>query len=327
MSRRWVKVEPKIERAVIEVNGGCNYSCDMCPQTDPGRHKGFLKQMKIDEFERIVDICQEKGVKIVNLEGSGEATLVRRLPEYVQILTDRGIKSYIYSNGFRFRGQYMKDLVDSGLSRLRLSVIGYNRESYKKWMNTDSFDRIVSQAIEAKDYIEKTGSKTEITSYHLITDNDNLEWELEQYKKNFIEPVGSMAEVWKMHNWSGVYDNPNERKGGTKTCGRPFAPEITIRAGGLNGKTGAVHPCCQVLGRDEEAVLGHLSDQTFDQVWNGKAYQELRKGHIDKNYPDYCKDCDFLIDDPEVLVYTNYDRSVHNLAGTSFSLDDYREKN
>jgi MoaA/NifB/PqqE/SkfB family radical SAM enzyme len=324
MSRRWVKIEPKIERAVIEVNGGCNYSCDMCPQTDPGRHKGFLKQMKIDEFKRVVEQCKEKGVKIVNLEGSGEATLVKRLPEYIQILTDNGIKSYIYSNGFRVRGQYMKDLIDSGLSRLRFSVIGYSPETYKKWMNIDCFDRIKNQAIEAKKYINETGAQTEITSYHLILDNDEIEWEIEQYKKNFIEPVGALAEVWKMHNWSGVYDNPNERQGGTKTCGRPFAPEITIRAGGLNGKTLAVHPCCQVLGRDEEAVLGHLSEQGFDEVWNGKPYQDLRKGHIEGDYPDYCKSCDFLIDDPEVLVYTNFNRSVHNLAGTSFSLDSYR---
>ena len=49
-----------IERAVIEVNGGCNYSCEMCPQTNPGRHKGFLKRMKIDMFEDIVKQCAER---------------------------------------------------------------------------------------------------------------------------------------------------------------------------------------------------------------------------------------------------------------------------
>ncbi len=127
-----------------------------------------------------------------------------------------------------------------------------------------------------------------------------------------------------MHNWSGVYENPNERKGAVKTCGRPFAPEITIRAGGLDGKTGAVHPCCQVLGRDEEAVLGHMSDNTFDEIWNGEEYQKLREGHMTGDYPSYCKGCDFLIDDPEVLVYTNHNRSVHTLPGTDFTLESFR---
>lgn len=317
-------VEPRIERAVIEINGGCNYTCQMCPQTNPGRHKGFLKQMKLDEFERYVIQCVEKGVKVVNLEGSGEATLVRRLPEYIAILTKHNVLSYIFSNGFKFKGEFMKQCVDAGLSRLRFSIIGYNKEKYKEWMNRDAFELVKKNAIDAQNYIKETGAKTEIASYHLITDNNQLDFEIEEYKKNWIEPTNSMGEIWKMHNWSGVYDNPNERSGNVKTCGRPFAPEITIRAGGLDGKTGAIHPCCQVLGRDEEAVLGHLSENTFDEVWNGVEYQKLREGHISGDYPSYCKGCDFLIDDPEVLVYTNHNRSVHTLPGTEFSLDSFR---
>lgn len=317
-------IKPYIERAVIEINGGCNYTCQMCPQTNPGRHKGFLKQMKLDEFEKYVLQCAEKGVKVVNLEGSGEATLVRRLPEYIKILTDNNIKSYIFSNGFKFKGDFMKKCVDAGLSRIRFSIIGYDKDKYKEWMNRDAFEFVKQNAIKAQEYISSNNGVTELASYHLITDNEQIDFEIDEYKKNWIEPTGTLAEVWKMHNWSGVYENPNEREGTLKTCGRPFAPEITIRAGGLDGKTGAIHPCCQVLGRDEEAVLGHLSEESFDDVWNGKAYQELRKGHIEGNYPSYCKGCDFLIDDPEVLVYTNHDRTVHTLPGTDFTLESFR---
>ena len=317
-------IKPYIERAVIEINGGCNYTCQMCPQTNPGRHKGFLKQMELDEFENYVLQCVEKGVKVVNLEGSGEATLNRNLPEYIKILTKHNVKSYIFSNGFKFKGDFMKQCVDAGLSRIRFSIIGYNKEKYKEWMNRDAFDIVKKHAIEAQEYISKTNSTTEIASYHLITDNNQADFEIEQYKKNWIEPTNSLSEIWKMHNWSGVYENPNERSGKVKTCGRPFAPEITIRAGGLDGKTGAVHPCCQVLGRDEEAVLGHMSENTFDEIWNGEEYQKLRDGHISGNYPSYCNGCDFLVDDPEVLVYTNYNRSVHTLPGTEFTLESFR---
>lgn len=317
-------IKPYIERAVIEINGGCNYTCQMCPQTNPGRHKGFLKQMPLDEFENYVLQCVDKGVKVVNLEGSGEATLVRKLPEYIGILTKLNVKSYIFSNGFKFKGDFMKQCVDEGLSRIRFSIIGYDKDKYKEWMNRDAFESVKRNATEAQEYISQTNGVTEIASYHLITDDKQVEFEIEQYKKNWIEPTNSLAEIWKMHNWSGVYENPNERKGAVKTCGRPFAPEITIRAGGLDGKTGAIHPCCQVLGRDEEAVLGHLSENTFDEVWNGEEYQKLREGHMTGDYPSYCKGCDFLIDDPEVLVYTNHNRSVHTLPGTDFTLESFR---
>ena len=35
----------KLQRAVIEVFGGCNYTCQMCPQSDPGRGKDFTRKM------------------------------------------------------------------------------------------------------------------------------------------------------------------------------------------------------------------------------------------------------------------------------------------
>ena len=317
-------IEPYIERAVIEINGGCNYTCQMCPQSNPGRHKGFLKRMPLDEFEKYVIECAKRGAKVVNLEGSGEATLNRRLPEYIKILTEHNLMSYIFSNGYRFKGDFMKECIDAGLTRIRFSIIGYNPEVYKKWMDIDAFETVKDNAIKAQEYIKETGASTEIASYHLITDNSQIDLEIEEYKNNWIKPTNSLGEIWKMHNWSGVYENPNERSGKVKTCGRPFAPEITIRAGGLDGKTGAVHPCCQVLGRDEEAVLGHMSESTFDEIWNGEEYQRLRQGHITGDYPSYCEGCDFLIDDPEVLVYTNHNRSVHTLPGTNFTLEEYR---
>ena len=314
----------KIERAVIEVNGGCNYSCEMCPQTNPGRPKGFLKKMPLDLFENIIKQVADKGIQTINLEGSGEPTLMNNLPEYIKIVRKYGARADICSNAFRFKGQFMKDCIDAGLNRIRISVIGYNEEMYQKWMDRNAFEIIKQNAREAIAYIEETGADCFVASYHLILDNEKVEYEVEQYRKNFIDAVGTKAEIWKMHNWSGVYENPNERKGGLKTCGRPFAPEITVRAGGLDGKLGAVAPCCQTLGRDDEAVLGHLSENTLEEIWFGEEFEKLREGHRTGNYPSYCKGCDFLVDDPEVLVYTNYSRSLHKLHGTNFSLEDYR---
>jgi molybdenum cofactor biosynthesis enzyme MoaA len=87
----------KIDRAVIEVNGGCNYKCNMCPQTE-GREKQFLKTISIEDFENIVSECSKYGLNVVNLEGSGEPTLNRNLPEYIKIVKKYGAKEYAFSN-------------------------------------------------------------------------------------------------------------------------------------------------------------------------------------------------------------------------------------
>ena len=205
-------------------------------------------------------------------------------------------------------------------------MIGYDTNKYNEMMHNrigGNFDMICENIMEMQDYVEKSGSDCVVATYHLITDTDNQEEELEKYKE-LVKRLGVKSEIWRMHNWSGVYDNKDKRSGKINTCGRPFSPDVVIRAGGLDGHRGAVAPCCQVLGRDEEAVLGHTSVNTIEEIWNGPAYTELREQHTTGNYPDYCKSCDFLIDDPEVLVWTNHERDLYKMHGTEFDLDDYR---
>tara|TARA_Y100001938_G_C8080520_1_gene428751 strand:- start:401 stop:1318 length:918 start_codon:yes stop_codon:yes gene_type:complete len=303
------------KRAVIEVNGGCNYSCAMCPQSSPGRSKNFLKKLSLENFHTVLK--QIGKVECIQLEGSGEPTLMSNLPDYISLARKYSDNVNIFTNGFRLKGDYMKRCVDAGLSLARFSVIGYDKITYIKMMNIDAFDLVKQNAIEMRNY---GGS---VASYHLIINQQKEEWEIEQYKNNFINPVQSQAMIWRQHNWSGSYDNPYKRKGIRKTCGRPFANEITVRAGGLNGKWGAVHPCCQVLGNDDDAVLGHVQDENVIDIFEGDLYNTLRKAHKNETFDDisYCKDCDFLVDDSEVLVFnTVSDFKLRQMLSTTVKL-------
>lgn len=315
-----------IDRAVIEVNGGCNYKCSMCPQTS-GRGKDWLKKINISDFERIVKELSQKGLNVVNLEGSGEPTLNPDLPKYIEIVRKYNAKPLIYTNGYRLNGNFMKSCVDAGLYVARVSVIGYNSEKYKSYMNIDAFELIKRNCLELAEYINEKSSDCILASYHLILDNSNVEYEVDQYKKNFIEIVGSSAEIWRMHNWSGIYDPDYKRSGEKRSCGRPFSPDITIRAGGSNGSKLTVAPCCQTLGRDDQADLGSIENCSIEEVWNGEKYRWLRKMHKEKRFDEipFCKDCDFLLEDSEVLVWKNNDLvDINKMKGTRFNLEDYK---
>ena len=125
-----------------------------------------------------------------------------------------------------------------------------------------------------------------------------------------------------MHNWSGNYNNINLRNSTKKrSCGRPFAPELTVRAGGETGRTGAVVPCCQTLGppNEEKSILGHLDKSSLQEIYFGEKYNKLRDAHEKKEFDriDYCKNCDFLYDDPEVIAWTNDpDHKINHMLGT-----------
>jgi len=222
----------------------------------------------------------------------------------------------------------MMECVDAGLDFYRFSWIGANPTQYQKWMYNrigGSFENTWDKVKAMQEYVEDSGSDCVVATYHLMTKTDPKEFneELKAYKE-IVKFLRVKTEIWKMHNWSGVYEPVKARTGEIKTCGRPFSPDVVIRAGGLDGKRGAVHPCCQVLGRDEEAVLGHTSENTIEEIWNGVEYTALRNAHRSGDYPDYCKSCDFLVDDPEVLVWTNHERDVYKMHGTDFDLKDYQ---
>ena len=51
----------KLERAVVEVFGGCNYSCKMCPQST-GRETNFLKKMPLELFKDTIEFMFWDGV-------------------------------------------------------------------------------------------------------------------------------------------------------------------------------------------------------------------------------------------------------------------------
>ena len=316
-----------LKRVVMEVFGGCNYTCQMCPQSNPGRGKNFTRKMPLDNFKRILDdLVPKYGTPQINLEGSGEPTMAKDLPEYVKAVKAKNLKCYMYCNGARLKGQFMKDVIDAGIDFIRVSVIGYNRDLYKEWMDIDNFNLIKENLLAIQKYITETNSKCELSTYHLITNNDNIDFEIQEYQKNIINIVKTKAYIWKMHNWSGNYNNKNERvKTERRSCGRPFAPEITIRAGGAPGRTAAVVPCCQTLGppNEEKSILGHLDNSSFEEVYQNKKYETLRQAHRDKDFDkiDYCKNCDFLYSDPEVLVWSN-DKSakINHMLGTE---DDF----
>lgn len=317
---------PILERAVVEVFGGCNYTCQMCPQGNPGRDTSFTRKMPLSLFESILDQIVELGNNpVIQLEGSGEATMAKDLDLYVQACTDRGLRSYLYTNGFRMYGSFMQKVIDAGLDFVRFSMIGYDLDTYRQWMDTNQFEWIIKNIRETKSYVEQSQSQCQISSYHLILDPDRTEYEIQQYRANIIDALGITGYIWKQHNWSGNLDAAYERQGKRRTCGRPFANEITIRAGGLPGHNGAVTPCCQTMGppNESKSVLGHLDEESLVDVWNGELYEELRRAHREEDFDsiEYCKNCDFLIDDPEVLVWSNdEDIRVHKMLGTSIDL-------
>lgn len=304
-----VPVDTKIRQIALEIYGGCNYACPMCPQAE-GRERDYLKKIPVEVFKKVVDDGLQYGLEVVSLQGSGEPTLHPQMAEFARYVKSKGLKCISLTNGLLLSPKLSEDLIRSGLDTLRVSAIGYDRETYHKWMSQDAFERVREQVIRFREIRDRLGAKTELTLYHLVLNADDKDREVELYRRNWVEHCGVPGEIWMMHNWGGTYEAgiPYHRAHGAKrSCGRPRSPYLTVRAGGTGGHTGTVVPCCFVLGQDSKAELGHLDTQSIAEVVAGPAYESLRRLHDAHDFDaiDYCKNCDQLYDAPESLVWSN----------------------
>jgi len=50
----------EIKQINLEMAGGCNLRCPMCPQSF-GREKDFLKRLPLEEFKNIIDQALRRG--------------------------------------------------------------------------------------------------------------------------------------------------------------------------------------------------------------------------------------------------------------------------
>lgn len=300
-----------IKQLDLELNGGCNYKCRMCPQAE-GREKDFLKKLPFAVFEKILDDAAGCGLESVSLHGSGEPTLNNDMPKFVKAIKSRGFKCISFTNGLKLTEKLSRELIEAGIDILRVSAVGYDAESYHKWMSKDQFESVRNNVRRFVELNNELSGKSEVHLYHLVADISNTDGEISLYRKNWVDYTGALAEIWLMHNWSGDFEAPYERKELTKkpekrSCGRPFSPLLQVRAGGLDGHNGAVVACCMVLGKDSEAVLGHLDSQTIEEVVSSPAYRALRSAHKQHRFDDisYCRNCDQLYDIPNSLVWSN----------------------
>lgn len=320
--------ELKIEQLDLEIAGACNYKCEMCPQAW-GRERDFLKLLSLDLFKKIVDDALNYGLDSVSLHGSGEPTLNRQMPEMIQYLTDLGIRSVAFTNALRLEEKLSHDLLDAGLSLLRISAIGYDEASYARWMKPDAFYRVRENVRKFVELRDETESKTDVHLFHLVTDMKKRSEEIDSYRKQWGAYTKAHSEIWLMHNWSGLYEEgvPYARaemtKSSRRSCGRPFSPLLEVRAGGLDGHSAAVVACCLVLGQDSKAVLGHLDDQTIEEIVSGEPYEALRRAHTDGRFDDisYCENCDMLYDVPESLVWTDIPGRQYGKSSVNTKLD------
>jgi radical SAM protein with 4Fe4S-binding SPASM domain len=123
----------------LETTNRCNLLCTTCPRTYADLEPEA--DMSWELFTRIVD--QVPNVARVVLHGVGEPMLVKELPRMVRYLKERGAYVLFNTNGTVLSARKGRELCDTGLDELRVSLDAADPRSFVLIRGKDYFNRIV----------------------------------------------------------------------------------------------------------------------------------------------------------------------------------------
>src|SRR5260221_5240215 len=154
--KRWNRAEAPPVCVYLEVTNRCNLLCETCPRTFEALEPPA--DMSWELFASIVD--QIPGLARAVLHGVGEPMLVKELPRMIRYLKDRGIYVLFNTNGTLLAPRKRRELIETGLDELRVSLDAANAESFFKVRGKNMFDRIVRNVGEFTALQREIGAAT-----------------------------------------------------------------------------------------------------------------------------------------------------------------------
>jgi len=296
----------------VEVTNRCNLSCPTCQLGTDQAYKGYNKgDISFEQFKKVID--QIPSLVYVTLQGVGEPLLNKDIMKMIKYCTDKGVATYINTNGTILTETKSRELIEAGLCNLSISVNSFNEEVFSQ---TRSGASIVKIAENIKKFIEikkNANSKKPVVSFRAILMKET-EPHMEEliFKSNelgidvlyiqlFISVIADKSlidssltareveafieklERWKKQvNLEIVTESFGKSSNNLGQCKLPwFSPNVTAE--------GYITPCC-TISNPSIINMGNIFETPFEQIWNSDRFVTFREGFYNKQ-PMACAGC------------------------------------
>ena len=196
----------------LEVTNRCNLLCETCPRTFEALEPPA--DMSWELFTKIVDEYED--IARVVLHGVGEPMLVKDLPRMIRYLKDRGIYVLFNTNGTLLAPRKRREIIDTGLDELRVSLDAADAATFLKVRGKDMFDRIVRNVGEFTALQKQIGAATPRVSLWLTGMTETID-----QLGDFVRLAANIG-VSAVHLQRLVFDD----------LGRGFAEHYFVRGDG-----------------------------------------------------------------------------------------------
>lgn len=294
ISKDWTMIMAMPVSVSTELTNKCNLRCPEC-SAGSGQMKRPGGFMDIVLFKKIV---KEIGPFLynINLYFQGEPMLH---PHFFNFLENcKGIHSTVSTNGLFLTAENSDNIVNSGLSKLIISIDGARQESYSAYRVNGDLGNVINglKAVSEARIRNRSGMKLEIQLLVNRFNEDQIgEMRILASRYGAALTLKSMQIInnentgfWlpgdkKFRRYKldgGEYVNKNRMP---DRCARLwFNPVITW--------DGKVIPCC--FDKDGDHIMGDLNQDSFSEIWNGPRYRVFRRAILrDRSMIEICRNC------------------------------------
>ncbi|MBI4284260.1 MAG: radical SAM protein [Chloroflexi bacterium] len=318
LARRTMKPR-RLRFVAIEPINDCNLRCSMCPFDRMTRKK---QAMSIELFTKIVDEASAAGVRVTELSGFGEPLLDKRLAERIRYAKSKGMYVFFFTNGTLWTHDKALEILEAGLDRVIFSFDSATAATYEKIRVGADFEQTRANIIGLVRERNQRQLKKPVISINVTLQKHNL------------KEVAALERQWK-----GIADNIHFQYVSltnlTPDNDVALPPKLRI-------EPTRSYPCGNILGMsvrsdgrvtscgfdyNSEVILGDLTEQTVEEVWNSEAIAKRNRLHLaGRAYEiERCRRCSFshmtvfyrFNDILERLGFFHFPTSVvfHNLRG------------
>ena len=268
--------------------------------------------MPLSVFERALEQVQ-KTAHTMQFYFQGEPLLNKQLPEMIAAAHKVGLYTIVSTNAQALNQEMADALVQSGLSRIIVSIDGFTQESYEAYRIGGSLEK----ALNALQYLanakkaHKSSIRIELQVLRLKTNEHEWEWIKKNYRKLGATHLAfKTAQLYDFEHGHPLmptderYSRYRKTAHGTYvhkksvplhstlyTLHRAFGAScLRLWSGCVITTNGEVLPCC--YDKDHRHTLGNITTHSLREIFHSSKANNLRKHILKGNLPEMCKNCD-----------------------------------
>lgn len=283
----------------IEPTTACNLRCPECPSglRAFSRNTGNLKT---DFFRNIIEQLHETLIYLI-FYFQGEPYINPGFLDMVRHASDKGIYTITSTNGHFLNDENACKTIESGLSRLIISVDGTTQETYAAYRKEGDLAAVLEGAKRMVYWKKKLNSTTPHIIFQFLVVKPNEHQIPDIYRLaaeiGIDEVKLKTAQVYDYENGNELiptidkYSRYRKQENGNYTIKNKLLNHCwKLWHSCVITWDGLVVPCC--FDKDATHRLGNMKTESFQQIWHNPSYKDFRTQLLaGRDQIDICTNC------------------------------------